>query len=394
MVQKLTPKSAAILKSWVRKTVQDTVTETLSKPVTRYGESLLKGSNTVDSNIKAGAAIGIVRCLALAGGNPTEALGIAKHAYGNDSTVAKGIFKAISAGDATAGGFLIPEDLSAEIIEKLRPLSVVRRLEPNYTKLPRGSKNVPVLTGSATASYVGENQDIPVSEPTFGEKVFVARKLTCLVPLSNESIRYSFGNSETTVRDDMIKVIATQEDVNLLRGDGTANKPNGIRNQIAAGNVLTTNGTTATQIESDFIDLKNALDIADVRTVRPKWVMHPSRFNHLLSLRDSNGNLIYPELRTAAPSIHTFPVLTTTSIPTNLSGTSSELYLIEGSEVDLGEVAGIEIAVTNEGAYVDADSVLRSAFTRDQTLIRAIMHHDVMLKHDVGAAVMQVAWGT
>jgi hypothetical protein len=38
---------------------------------------------------------------------------------------------------------------------------------------------------------------------------------------------------------------------------------------------------------------------------------------------------------------------------------------------------------------------MRSAFTRDLTVMRAILHHDLVVKHDVAVAVKTgITWGS
>ena len=101
-------------------------------------------------------------------------------------------------------------------------------------------------------------------------------------------------------------------------------------------------------------------------------------------------------MRNANPTIHTLPVHITNNIPTNLGAGSdeTELYLVDASEVLLGEVETIQIAVSSDASYVDETSTLRSAFTRDQTLMRAILRHDLAVKHDVAVAVKTgITWG-
>jgi HK97 family phage major capsid protein len=168
----------------------------------------------------------------------------------------------------------------------------------------------------------------------------------------------------------------------------------GIRFQAASENVTASNGTTATNIESDFKDLLQALEGNDVPMVRPGWIMPPRSKNHLITLRDSNGNLIYPEIRNANPTIHTHPVFITNNIPQNLgAGNETELYLVDASEVIFGEVAGLEIAVSPDASYTVSGNTF-SAFQGDQTLMRATLRHDIALKHDVAVAVkIGVTWG-
>ena len=137
----------------------------------------------------------------------------------------------------------------------------------------------------------------------------------------------------------------------------------------------------------------NGLTGADVPMLRPRFLMAPRSRNHLFVLRDANGNLIFPEVRNENPVIYGIPVLLSNNIPTNLNGNETEIYLVDASEVIFGEVDQIEVAVSTDGTYLEGANV-RSAFSRDQTLMRVTLHHDLAVKHDVSIAVKNaVTWG-
>ncbi len=234
-----------------------------------------------------------------------------------------------------------------------------------------------------------------MSEPEFGNITLTARKLAGLVTVSNELLTFTGGGADQIIADDLIKVLATTEDINFLRGDGLEDSPVGLRNRAATANVTISNGTSSTNIEDDFKDLINALESADVPMDRLFWIMHPRSKNHLRNLRDANGNLIFPEVRQPSPVLYGLPVLTTTNIPTNLGGgNETEVYFVDASEVILGEVEAIRVEMSREAAYKTSGGSMVSAFQRDQSLIRAILHHDINVRHAEAVAVKTgVSWG-
>jgi len=114
-----------------------------------------------------------------------------------------------------------------------------------------------------------------------------------------------------------------------------------------------------------------------------------------LTLRDANGNLIYPELRSTSPTIHTFPLFISNNIPTNLGGGSNEteLYLVNMPDTLIGEAGGMEITVNDSASYVEGGN-LQSAFSMDQTAVRAILRHDFAVMHEESVAIKTaVTWG-
>ena len=323
-----------------------------------------------------------MRAIAATGGNRFAAYQFSKVEYGDDAVCTK----ALAASSGVAGGFLIEGKLAAEVIDLLRPRSVVRAMNPRVWPVPTGSTSFPRIDVGASSAYVGENIDIPASQQQYGQVNLDMKKLAALVPISNDLLAYG-QNADEIIRDDLVQELAKTEDQNFIRGDGAQDGPKGLRHW--AANVTATNGTTAAQIEADFKDLLQDLEGNDVPMERPAWIMAPRSKNHLITLRTTADVLVFPEMRNNPPTIHQHPVFVTNNIPTNLGGGSdeTELYLVDASEVILGEVESIQIAVSSDAAYLDETQTMRSAFGRDQTLMRAILRHDLAVKHDVSVAV-------
>lgn len=322
----------------------------------------------------------IVRALVAAKGSPYVAAQIAENKFGD-----KDVAKALAAGDASAGGFIVPDKYSSEIIELLRPMSVIRRSGALVMPM-EGSVDIPRLTAGTTATYIGENRDITKTEPTFGNLKATERKLAAIVPISNDLIRLSNPKADALVRDDLVASMAVTEDTYFLRGAGGGNSPKGIRHWASSGNVAGSAGTSATNIETDLKNLIQALESNNVRMIRPVWIMSPRTKNALWVLRDANGNLVFPEIRDG--KLWGYPVQTTNQVPTNLGGggAESELYFADMADVVIAENAQIMIDVSDTAAYHDGSNVV-AAFSQDQTVIRAIARHDLVVRHDASVAV-------
>ena len=255
-----------------------------------------------------------------------------------------------------------------------------------------GSTLLPRLVSGTSAGYVGENTNIPKSEPTFGQLRLTERKLAVLVPISNDLIRTSSPRADTLVRDDIVQGMSVTEDANFIRGLGTGNGPKGLRYWAHAGNVLDTTGATSAQIESDLARMVGALEGNNVMMVNPVWLMSSRSKNALYVRRDDAGALTFPEVREGRLWGH--PIFTTNSIPTNLGGggNESELYLADMADVVLADANAIAIDVSDTAAYHDG-ATLVSAYSQDQTVIRAIARHDLAVRHDRSVAVLTgITW--
>jgi HK97 family phage major capsid protein len=334
----------------------------------------------------------MTRALAVARGNPFDAQRVAE-AWGDS-----GLFANQNMSSGAAGGFLVPEAVSAEMIELLRPASVVMASSPIFLPMPSGNFTMNRQASGVQASYVGEQQATNATGVTFGQVKLSAKKLQALVPISNDLLRAASVAADRVVRDDLVLSLATRADLAFIRGGGTEFSPRGLRFQPVgfaqeATNILTANVTVnLVNVTSDLGRLELALLNADVPAVRPTWLMAPRTLLYLTNLRDGNGNIAFPEV--GMGMLRNKPIRVTTQIPVNLgSGSDSELYLVDFGHIVVGEHMGIDIAVSTEAAYLNASGTLVSAFAQDETLMRAIQQHDIGARHLASIAVLTgVTW--
>ena len=332
----------------------------------------------------------------LAGTGPTGAIAVLNgwgdHDLGEKWAEARE--KAMAAGDATAGGFLVPTQFSAEVIEFLRAASVVRRLRARTIPVPSGTLKVPKLSGGATAYYVGENTNATKSEPTTGQLSLSFKKLITLVPLSNDLMRFSSPGADAIVRDDVVNAMRVREDSAFIRDDGTASTPKGLRYWAHADNVLEANGTAS--LQNTFTDLGNLilklLD-ANIPMISPGWIMAPRTEMYLKTLLNSNGYAVFLE-EMSRGTLWGWPYGITTSVPVNVgtSSNKSELYLVDFAQALIGESMNLVVDTSYEAAYHDGSAVI-AAYSQDQTVVRAIAEHDFGMRHDKAVAVLtQLSW--
>lgn len=328
-----------------------------------------------------------VRALAACRGNPANAAKWAQKHFGDDA-----VSKALSSADLTGGGVLVPEQMSQEIIEFLRPRAVVRRMGPNIMPMNSGVVTIPKQTGGATSEYIGESTSQNASQPTTGQLRLVWRKLRTTVPLSNELLQFSNPSADTMVRDDMVASMAVREDKAFIRDDGVDAKPKGLFHWCPTTNKFDASGTTLTNVENDLLKAISTLENNDVRMIRPGWMMSPRSKNGFIQLRDGNGNLAFPEMRDPQnPTLLGFPVGLSNNIPNNLDSGSdeSEIYLVDFADAIIGESNQIMIEVSNEASYTDSGGNLVSAFDQDETVIKAIMRHDFVMRHEESIAIIE-----
>ena len=304
-----------------------------------------------------------------------------------------------------AGGVLVPTNLSREVIELLRPKSVVRRLGARGLPLNNGNLTIPRLKGGAVVGYIGSDSDVPVTQQEFDDLKLSSKKLAALVPISNDLLANSTSspNVDAIVVGDLTSALGTREDKAFIRDDGQSNNPKGLRYWAPVGNVFSAGQAAPTIAQADA-DLNKALfklEGANANMTQVGWIMNPRTFRYLSSLRDGNGNKAYPELDQGM--LKGYPVGSTTQIPTNLTvGTGSgaptngsEIYLADFGDCFIGEDESLMIDYSKEATYKDGSGNVISAFQRDQTLIRVIAKHDFGPRHVESIVVIKdVQWGS
>jgi HK97 family phage major capsid protein len=336
----------------------------------------------------------MVRTIAAAGGNQYVAQQIAE-ANGDSGLFAAGQ----QMGQGSLGGFLVPEDVSGEVIELLRPASVVTAMGPRIVPMPNGNLTTNRRASGATFEYGGETNDAPATGYTYGQVKLSAKKLRGIIPISNDLLRSSSTAVDRMIRDDAVSDGAQIQDRFFLRGTGTEYAPKGLRFQLtgtsyASSNILTMTATPDLQkVDNDLGRMELALGNANVPFTGAHWIMSPRTAMYLTNLRDGNGNKAYPEMSDGR--LRAKPVHVTTEIPDNLGGgTESELMLVHPAHILIGEHMGIEVAMSTEAAYKDSAGQMQAAFSRDETLMRMIMQHDIGARHLPAIAVMTgLTWG-
>lgn len=335
----------------------------------------------------------VVRCFLGAGRDPEKAKKAADKIYGENSDVSKALTSSL----ADSGGLLISGEFASEVIEMLRPEAVVRTLQPTFMTLNASTLDQPALASGAQSEYVGETEDKAASQPTFRDMRLQAKKLRTMVPISNDLIRFgqTSPGAEGIVQQDMIQSMATTEDQKFIRSIGTERTPRGLRYLAHEDNVFDANSTV--NLANVTFDLGKAVQKLldwDVRMTRPGWIFAPRTYMYLATVRDSNGNYAFRN-ELLQGNLWGFPYRVTTQIPTNLGAgdDESEVYFADFRDVVIGDGSQVEIRVSDEAAYINSDGTLVSAFGQDVTVVRAISHHDINLRHRESVAIIDaVEW--
>ncbi len=334
----------------------------------------------------------MVRLLAATQGNQSEAAKLAKDGgYGAD------VQMALSTVTPGAGGVLVPENMATEVIESLRPRSIVRKMGVRSVPLNNGNLTMPRISGNTVVTYIGTETDIPITGMTFDDTKLSAKKAAAIVPVSNDLIRMSGVNPrvDQIVANDLTVSMGLSEDLHFIRSDGSGVLPKGLRYWAIPGNVLPAPvDPNLQQIDLFLGGMMLRVETAYIDMAGCGWLMHPRTLRWLQALRDGNGNKAYPEID--AGMLKGYPVGLSTQIPVNLGadGDESEIYFVNFTDAMIGEDMSLVINFSAEASYKDAQGNVVSAFQRDQTLVRVIAKHDFGPRHvELVVVATAVKWG-
>lgn len=366
-------------------------------PVVVPGGNPGSPSGTIPAQPKAETKPGIMvariaQAVAVGGQDQRAAAAAAEQLYGSEMGQ---IVANMEQSTDTKGGFLVDEAYSSDFIDVLRPNVLVRSMGARPVPMPEGNLTTRKKTAGSSASYVGERVPAPATGVTVGVNTMSAKRLTALVPITNQLIRRASMSVQTMIRDDLIEGVARTEDQQFIRGTASATAPGGIRDLMDAGNVLTANATVnLANVDNDLGRLELAVIGANIPMITPGYLVSPRTLKFLERLRDGNGNKAYPEI--ADGRLGMYPIGWTTSIPDNLgAGTDeSEIYFGDFAQFQIGETERIAIAASDVAAYDDGGTI-RAAFSNDETVVRLIAEHDTQLRHATAFARLDgVTWAS
>lgn len=308
------------------------------------------------------------------------------------------VTRALSASISSQGGYAVPMGYSADIIQALRPLVAVRKLNPTIVPMTKGNLTWPRLSTGATASYLGENAVVQQSQTeAFAALNLVARKLAAFIPVSNDFMRYANPAGDVIVKADMLAGLASVQDAAFINGIGTAYSPKGLLSWVLPQNQIVASALTGTDndlvIANDLGALELALVNANVLMERPGFILHPQTVVYLKNLRNTvSGIRAFPEVDRGY--LRGFPFAASTNVPIYTgtgnqtgAGLQTSIILADFVDVVIGEAEFVIDAAT-QSSYKDGSGATVSAFSTDQTVIRIISQQDIGMKHRESLAVL------
>lgn len=304
--------------------------------------------------------------------------------------------KAMMAGDPDTGGVLIPQPVSAEVVDILRARVVVTALGPTFLPMPAGNYRLPKVTQGVTGYYVGESTAGTTEQVKTGSVLLSFKKLVANIPASNDLFRFSSPGADQLIRNQVVSGLAVRKDQAFLRGSGTDAVPKGLRYWVKTDNLISGAGSNGIALYATVLGgLINKLITGNCPMAKPAWILSPRTYMALLMVRSTTGDFIL-RAELAMGTLFGYPYKVSTQVPENLTdgggSTETEIYLCDFADVVVGEAQALVIDASSQAAYEEGGTV-KAAFSRDETVIRAIDEHDLVVVRDACLAIAnKVAW--
>lgn len=286
---------------------------------------------------------------------------------------------AMSTNDNTKGGFLVPNELAASIIERREQFGVFAQYAAPWT-MSGGSETVPRVTGDITSYWGSENTALTASDMTIGGVLLDAKKLTALVVLSDEINEDSIISLAEIIARSVAYKFAYDEDNAGFNGDGTSTYGGivGAAGGLAAGSIATATSITtiATLTMAVFETAIGKLKLYP--GIQPRWFFHQNTWaNGPQRLLDALGGNTNANVAGGTGMMFKGYPVTISQVLLNGAGTTGQVFGYFGDlglTSYIGRRRGMTMRSSNE-----------RYFENDQVAIKATQRLDINI-YDVGTA--------
>lgn len=287
-------------------------------------------------------------------GNLTQAVEMARVHCKDDPRIETVLKAAVSAGstsDATWAGPLLPyNDMASEFIEYLRPMTILGKIESAMRRVPFNVR-MPRQTGGATAGWVGQGSPTPVSSLAFDTVTLPWSKISVIIPLTEELVRFSSPSAVAVCQQDMGDTIAQYMNEQFISPSVAVSagvRPASVLNGITATPMT---GSTVAAIMTDVSTLVNRFLTANATPRRGFWIMNPRTALYLSMLRTAQDVFAFPNITMDGGTWMGFPVITSQAVSLDYgSPTASYIALLDAADILYADDGQIMLDVSREAS--------------------------------------------
>jgi len=294
--------------------------------------------------------------------------------------------KALSEGTDTAGGFLVPPDIQAEMLVRTAQMAVIRsraRVQAtsrDILKWPMvqaatataggvSSGGGSIFSSGFVGGWAGETPVFSDTDAVFGSMDIPIKKLRVATRLSNDFISDAVVNILSFLAQNGSENMALVEDLGFINGDGTSLQPMGLLNSpgILSTNITTgfltthvlVNDTTHPGPPGALIDLVYSLPPQYASRSTTSWLMRRTIEGKIRKYVDGAGRYLWPAMTQSAFGAveHTlmgYPIANSDFVPSDGTATSTPVIFGDLNGYIIGQRAQITSTVLRE-RFADTD---------------------------------------
>lgn len=254
------------------------------------------------------------------------------------------VLRALVEGTDAEGGYLVPEELRAEVFRIMPDMAVMRRIA---RVLPMSSDTLLLNSLSAvpTAYWTAEYASKSTTSAEFGQVTLNANDLVCLLPVTDQLIADANINIVQFIIELFAEAIAREEDKAFFTGSGTG-QPRGINQE-----TLTSINAGGTIDFDDVIALIDSVPQTVGQSPRSAFVGNRYVKRLLRTVKDTTGSYIWRDGGMANNG-------QTTRLPDTVYGypfweqsdlVNNELYFGDWGFYAIGDRQALTVRTTTEG---------------------------------------------
>lgn len=195
--------------------------------------------------------------------------------------------KTLRVSEDTAGGYLAPEQFTAQVIKGIVEFSPMRQAA-RVGSTAAGSVLLPKRTGQPTAAWVDELEDRAATESNYGQLEIHVHEAACYVDVSQRLLEDAAVNIEAEIASDLAEEFGRLEGVAFVKGDGLK-KPIGFMQNASIAE--TANGHAADLSADALITLLYGMKSAYRN--RGAWMMNGATLATVRKLKDGQNNYLW-----------------------------------------------------------------------------------------------------
>lgn len=270
-----------------------------------------------------------------------------------------------STSDDAKAGYTVPTELYREVVRLIEEEYGVARREMRYLPFsgPGNTRDITALASSVVLHWTDEGAKKQSTQPTFGRVVQTLKKLTAIVPMTEELLEDSAINLPGLIADLVAEAIAKEEDEQFFNGTGSP--WTGICNNANVTTVTMDAGKGFADISAE--DLLNMQDAAPAGALKgAKYYLHRTILSYIRKLRadaveagDGKGPFIFQPPANGAPgTIWGYPYELVEGMPSKNDNAANKGFVIFGNlkrYAIFGDKGSMKVKILTEATITDTD---------------------------------------